>query len=150
MQALRVTNDVQLYRTLCSVTLDAEIYYSLCTTPLWIRLLFVIFGHPPFYGKAFKERLIRLALYIQLRVIFYRNDCWPVYGTVRIDWYWWTTPDWVWKFQAWTTVLISQMTLCLLYWLGRIALGIRESYYEYNVPATRHEAVQSEQDLKLE
>jgi hypothetical protein len=142
-QAVRVTGDVQLYRTLCSVTQDAELYYRLCTTPLWIRLLFATLGHTPFYGKAAQERLIHLALYIQLRVIFYKNDCWPDHGTVRIDWYWWTAPDWVRKFQAWTTVLISQTILCLLYWLGRIALGLRESYYEYNVPIDTYKVVES-------
>ena len=141
--AVQITGDAQLYRTLCSVVQDAELYYRLCTTPLWIRLMFVILSHIPFYGKAAKERLIRLALYIQLRVVFYKNDCWTAQGTVRIDWYYWTAPDWVWQFQAWTTVLISQTTLCLLYWLGRLALGMRESYSDYNVPVM-HEVVRSE------
>jgi hypothetical protein len=139
-QSARVTTtaadndvDIQLYRTLCSVVQDAQLYFSLCSTPLWIRLLYAALGLIPYYGRAARERLILVALYVQLRVTFCRNDCWTDQGTVRIDWYWWTAPPWVWKFQAWTTIVISQATLRLLYGLGRVALGMKESYDEYNV-----------------
>lgn len=133
VQSARVTADAQLYHTLCSVIQDAELYFSLCTTPLWIRVLYTALGWIPYYGNVAREGLIGLALYIQLRVIFYKNDCWTDQGTVRIDWYYWTAPEWVWKFQGWSTVVISQATLSLLYWLGRFMLGMRESYNKYNV-----------------
>ncbi|KAH8817182.1 hypothetical protein F5884DRAFT_853608 [Xylogone sp. PMI_703] len=140
-QSLRVTTaaapdnniNVQLYRTLCSVVQDAQLYFSLCSTPLWIRLLYAALGLIPYYGRAAKERLILIMLYVQLRVIFYKNDCWTDQGQIRIDWYWWTAPPWVWKFQAWTTIVISQGTLRLLYGIGRVILGMKESYTEYNV-----------------
>jgi len=136
--SVRVTpgdGDAQLYRTLCSVVLDAELYFRLCTTPFWIRLLFAALGRIPYYSGAARERLIGLALYVQLRVIFYKNDCWTDQGTVRIDWYWWEAPRWVWGFQAWSMVVISKATSRVLYWLGRVALGMREDYDEYNVIA---------------
>lgn len=45
----------------------------------------------------------------------------------------WVVPEWVWKLQDCSAVVLSQATLCLLYWLGRLMLGMKESYDEYNV-----------------
>ncbi len=126
-----VTADVQLYRTLCSVAQDAERYFHLCSTPAWIRALYEVLGWVPYYGDLAQKGLVRAVLYVQVRAVFYKNDCWPYQGKIWIDWYWWTTPRWVLYFQAWTTVLISRGTLAALYWVGRLVLGIRESYEEY-------------------
>ncbi len=129
-----MTADVQLYRTLCSVAQDAGLYFELCSTPTWIRELYGIVGWVPYYGALAQRGMVRVALYIQERVVFYKNDCWPDQGMVWIDWYWWTTPRWVWEFQAVTMVVISRATLAVLYWVGRLVLGMRETYEEYEVP----------------
>ncbi len=132
-----VTADVQLYRTLCSVAQDTERYFHLCSTPAWIRLVYKVLGWIPYYGKLAQEGLVRAALYVQVRAVFYKNDCWPYQGKIWIDWYWWTTPRWVLYFQAWTLVLISRGTLAVLYWIGRLVLGMRESYEEYTLVGLR-------------
>lgn len=147
--SVRLFTDAQLWRTECSVIQDSERYFSLCTTPLWLRTLYWIARMiPGNVGGSIRRTMVDAALYVQLRAIYYNNDCWTYQGCIRIDWYWWLqTPKWVWEFQGRTAIVISQVILGACYWIGRLVLGMRASYEEYEVQVEAQAQAQAEEEV---
>jgi hypothetical protein len=82
--SLRLTADASFYHTLCSATQDADRYFSLCSTPLWLRVPFYSTYVVPF-GSKIRERMIKSALWYQLRVIYCENDTWTYEGSIPMD-----------------------------------------------------------------
>jgi hypothetical protein len=65
------------YRQVCNVIQDAEVYLSLPSTPLWLRLCYTSLKYIP----RVREWLARGMLWVQLRVIYYKNDYQTYVGT---------------------------------------------------------------------
>ncbi|OAQ59537.1 hypothetical protein VFPPC_03771 [Pochonia chlamydosporia 170] len=119
----------ELYHTIASVEQDAEAFFSLCTTPLWVRLLYTAAGLFPL-ARAW---LVHKILWIQLRMIFYKNDYWESHGACYFfRWFYWMwAPQWVQDFEDWSEFAISYAVQWSSYWTGRLLLGMREFYPEY-------------------
>lgn len=120
---------LQLYHTIASVVQDAEVYFSLCTTPLWVHGVYFLLRLIP----SAQNWMVQRVLWIQLRMIFYRNDFWESHGACYIfRWlYWMNPPQWVLEFEAWSEFCISRIVQGLNYWLGRTLFGMSDSYREY-------------------
>lgn len=62
------------YRQLCSVHQDAEIYSQLPSTPLWLRAIYAFWGWMQYIGLRIRAWLVASLLWVQLKVIYSRND----------------------------------------------------------------------------
>jgi hypothetical protein len=124
------------YRQICSVNQDAEVYFSLPSTPLWLRLLYASLKYIP----RVREWLVSGMLWVQLRVIYYKNDYHTYEGRIN-----YTrplinvgipTPTEEQKMKELKSlVTVSWLVQKSCYWVGTILLGMRERYEEYEAPA---------------
>jgi len=127
---LRLTADANFYHTLCSATQDADRYFSLCSTPLWLRVLFYSTYVVPF-GSKIRERMIKSALWYQLRVIYRENDTWTFEGSLPMDSIYIWPPEWAERLQFESQFVISKMVVKGASWIGRNVLGMKDKYLEY-------------------
>jgi hypothetical protein len=128
--SLRLTADTSFYHTLCSATQDADRYFSLCSTPLWLRVLFHSTYVVPF-GSRIRKRMIKSALWYQLRVVYGENDSWTSEGSLPMDSIYIWPPEWAERLQFESQFVISKMVVKVASWIGRKILGMKGKYPEY-------------------
>jgi hypothetical protein len=139
--ALKGSEDIMaFYRQVCGVNQDAEIYFSLPSTPLSLRGFYASLRYIPYIGPRMRAWLLKKMLWIQQRVVYYKND----YNTYegRIDY---TLPwrgrigfprppkKWIDK-ELKSVVTISRLVQGLCFWVRTRILGMREKYAEYEAP----------------
>lgn len=127
---LRLTADTGFYHTICSAVQDAKIYFSLSATPFWLRAIFYGTYAVPF-GFRIRERMIQDALWFQLRVIYAANDSWTHEGELRLDLLWGWPPEWAERWQFESQFVISRIVVKAASWIGRVTLGMKDTYLEY-------------------
>ena len=78
----RANEMYDFYRQVCSVNLDAELYFSLASTPAWLRLWYWTWGLVPWLGVRVQAWALAWMLWVQLRAIYVKNDCWTYEGRI--------------------------------------------------------------------
>ena len=132
---LTVSNE-GLQRNVCSAILDAENFPHLTTTPLWLRGLFAAMRMQP----AARSWLVDKMRYVQLQAIYYQHECWQYHGGINaLRWWQWTHPFDIGQHPAWTVSVqyrsqkvFSKVVQGIYYWTGKLCLGMRGDYPEYN------------------
>lgn len=127
-----------MYRQICSANQDAELYFSLRTTPFWLRATFTFWNYIPVLGKAVTELLIAWCLWVQLRVIYAKNDYWTYEGRIPYTTPWHLRhlfdakpPSELLKKEKRSMVMISGCVKDSCHWIGTRMLGMKDEYDEY-------------------
>lgn len=144
---------LHFYRQLCSVNQDAELYLRLPSTPLWLRGLYALLGVVPHFGTQARKWLVSRMLWIQLRVIYYKNDYWTYEGRIWYTRPWWDLPGAMPPPEKWrrhelrSVVIISRLVLSSCYWVGTTLLGMRTRYEEYEEAGSHDSCVDAKKAL---
>ena len=139
------------YRQICSVDQDAEIYFHLQSTPLWLRFLYMSWGLVPFLGKRIQASLLAWCLWIQLRVIYVKNDYWTYEGRIPYTKRWLLDPGYQFPPQKWvdkelkSIIMLSRWVRNSCHWVGTRILGMKESYPEYQ--ASKGSSIDTKSEL---
>ncbi|KAH9222517.1 hypothetical protein DL95DRAFT_380827 [Leptodontidium sp. 2 PMI_412] len=141
------------YRQLCSVNQDAEMYFQLPSTPLWLRAMYAFWGWMPFIGARIRAWLVASLLWVQLRVIYSRNDYLENEGYIPYTRPWRYVPAPVHPPKKWadrelrSVVTISKLVLKVCHWVGTKVLGMEAKYEEYEVDIADSVWVDKKDDL---
>jgi len=141
------------YRQVCSVNQDAEVYFRLPSTPLWLRGLYASWAWVPYFGTRVRAWLVNRLLWVQLRVIYHKNDYLTYEGAIPYTWPWWDLPGAQKPPEKWmdrelkSRVTISKLVQKWCYWIGTTLLGMRERYEEYNTAGSQDLGVDIKGDL---
>jgi hypothetical protein len=128
----------KFYRQVCSVNQDAEVYFYLPSTPLWLRVLYGFWGRVPHLGIRVRAWLVEYLLWIQLRVIYSKNDYLENEGAIPYTWPWRQRPADVYPPKKWmerelrSRITVSRLVLRTCAWVGTRILGMKARYDEYD------------------
>ena len=136
---------LHFYRQVCSVNQDAEVYFRLPSTPLWLRGLYASWAWIPYFGTRLRAWLASQLLWVQLQVIYHKNDYFTDEGAIPFTRPWWDLPGAIRPPEKWmnrelrSRVIISKLLQKWCYWIGTTLLGMRGWYEEYKTPQSKNE-----------
>lgn len=131
--------DHALWRNVSSAVIDAPIFPRLSSTPWWVKSLFAILTFLP----SLRDRLLNLALWVQLQTIFFAHDFHVHHGYIPVTWPWIAQPfggrppAWAERLQVQSFYLIARVVMTWAYWFGILFLGMKGEYVEYT-PSREH------------
>lgn len=136
---------LDFYRQVCSVNQDAEVYFQLPSTPLWLRGLYAFWAWIPYFGTRLRAWLTSQLLWVQLQVIYYKNDYFTREGSIPFTRPWWDLPGARKPPEKWmnrelrSRVIISKLLQTWCYYIGTTLLGMRSWYEEYKTLRSKNE-----------
>ncbi|KFX91927.1 hypothetical protein O988_07507 [Pseudogymnoascus sp. VKM F-3808] len=83
---------LDFYRQVCSVNQDAELYFQLPSTPFWLRGIYAFWAWIPYFGTRMRAWLTSQLLWVQLQVIYFKNDYFTHEGSIPFTRPWWDLP----------------------------------------------------------
>lgn len=126
-----------LWRNICSAVQDRDIFPRLASTPFWLKALFAILD----LVSSWKEWLLSLMLWIQLRAIVHSHNFRMYHGYLPVTWPWIAQPFggrppvWVKRLELQSQYFIARAVMTAAYWIGTLFLGMKGEYVEYT-PST--------------
>jgi hypothetical protein len=128
---------IDFYRQVCSVNQDAELYFQLPSTPFWLRGLYAFWAWIPYFGTRMRAWLTSQLLWVQLQVIYFKNDYFTHEGSIPFTRPWWDLPGGRRPPEKWmnrelrSRVIISKFLQTWCYYIGTTLLGMGSWYEEY-------------------